>query len=132
LTIPREDTVVLYRTSHSFLFFSNLEYSPIVLYEAAAAGCSILATPAGNSEEILLLTKAGTIVPSRVRKQGFVTVKTWPTIRILRRLHRINRLQNKPLVNNQRTNLMQYSWQELAKKYLNLFEDLRQQKSHSR
>ncbi len=131
LEIPREDTVVLYRTSHSFVFFSNMEYSPIVLYEAAAAGLSAITTPAGNSEEILQRTQGGTIVPSWKTKHGFVVVKPWSAVLAFWRLHRANRARNKPLVNAPRMDLMNYSWQEIAKQYLQLFETVQQEKGRN-
>ena len=36
--LPREDVVALYKESDVFLFPSNVECSPIVLFEAMAAG----------------------------------------------------------------------------------------------
>ena len=48
------------------MFASNIEYSPLVLFEAAAAGLPVLTVPVGNSKEIIEWTKGGEICPAPV------------------------------------------------------------------
>lgn len=60
--LPRGDLVNLYKAADLFLFASQVEYSPLVLFEAAAAGTAFLASSAGNSQEIVNWTGGGKIV----------------------------------------------------------------------
>jgi L-malate glycosyltransferase len=59
--LPRPDLVRAFKASDLFVLASHVEYSPLVLFEAAAAGTPFLATPAGNAEEIVQWTSGGVI-----------------------------------------------------------------------
>jgi len=60
--LPRSELVNLYKAADLFVFASHVEYSPLVLFEAAAAGTAFIASPAGNSREIAQWTEAGCIL----------------------------------------------------------------------
>jgi glycosyltransferase involved in cell wall biosynthesis len=68
---PREELVQAYLTADLFVFASNIEYSPLVLYEAAAAGTPFLTVPVGNSEEIARWTGAGVVCPAPRDERGY-------------------------------------------------------------
>ncbi|CUA86812.1 Glycosyltransferase involved in cell wall bisynthesis [Chelatococcus sambhunathii] len=70
--LPREDLVKLYKNSDLFIFASNVEYSPLVLFESAASGTPFLTVPVGNAEEIARWTGGGLICPAVVDGMGFV------------------------------------------------------------
>lgn len=57
-----------------FVFASNVEYSPLVLFESAAAGTPFLTVSAGNSVEIAEWTGAGVVCPSTVDPKGYTRV----------------------------------------------------------
>lgn len=59
--LPRPELVEAYKAADLFAFASHLEYSPLVLFEAVAAGTPFLSTPVGNAAEIARWTGAGTI-----------------------------------------------------------------------
>lgn len=61
--LPREDLVNLYKAADLFVLASHVEYSPLVLFEAAAAGTAFLASSAGNSAEIADWTGGGKVIP---------------------------------------------------------------------
>ncbi len=61
--LSRQELIQAFYRSDLFVFTSKIEYSPLVLYEAAAAGVPFLSTPAGNAKEIANWTKGGWIVP---------------------------------------------------------------------
>ena len=65
MELSRVDTVALLRRADLFLFPSNLECSPIVLFEAMAAGVPFLASDVGNSREIVRRGRGGRILPTR-------------------------------------------------------------------
>lgn len=72
--LVREDVVSLYKTANLFVTASHVEYSPLVLFEAAAAGTPFLSSAAGNSQEIAQWTRGGTVVPRALKDSAEVSV----------------------------------------------------------
>ncbi|MCX2724544.1 glycosyltransferase family 4 protein [Roseibium salinum] len=72
--LKRRDLVKLLFTSNLFVFASKTEYSPLVLFESAAAGTPILTVPVGNAEEILSWTKGGYLCPCEKDEVGNTNV----------------------------------------------------------
>ena len=72
--LPRQDVVQAYLTADLFVFASVVEYSPLVLFEAAAAGTPFLTVPVGNSEEIARWTGGGIVCPAPVDERGYTRV----------------------------------------------------------
>jgi len=62
--LDRSDLISCYFESDLFVFASNIEYSPLVLFEACAAGLPFITVDVGNSVEIVKWTKGGVICPS--------------------------------------------------------------------
>lgn len=60
---PREDVVSAYHSADLFVFGSEIECSPIVLFEAAASGTPFLSSACGNATEIAEWTGCGKILP---------------------------------------------------------------------
>lgn len=69
---PRQDVVAAYQAADLFLFGSNVEYSPLVLFEAMAAGLPFVTTACGNASEIIAWSGGGVLVPSNRREDGTV------------------------------------------------------------
>ncbi|MBT8593994.1 glycosyltransferase family 4 protein [Polynucleobacter paneuropaeus] len=76
LDLPRTELIEAYQEADLFVFASIIEYSPLVLFEAAASGTPFLSVPVGNSEEIALWTQGGVICPAKKDKQGYTRVDT--------------------------------------------------------
>lgn len=72
--LPREDLVNLYKAADLFVLASHVEYSPLVLFEAAAAGTAFLASSAGNSAEIADWTGGGKVMPRERATSAEVSV----------------------------------------------------------
>lgn len=68
---PRDELVQAYMAADLFVFASNIEYSPLVLFESAAAGTAFLSVPVGNAEEIARWTGAGLICPADKDSRGY-------------------------------------------------------------
>lgn len=69
--LSRPDTIQAFLAADLFVFASNIEYSPLVLFEAAAAGVPFLTVPVGNSPEIVQWTGGGVLCPAPIDKRGF-------------------------------------------------------------
>ena len=72
--LTRTELVQAYLNSDLFVFASHIEYSPLVLYEAAAAGLPFLTVPAGNSAEIAAWTGGGVVCPAPQDERGYTQV----------------------------------------------------------
>lgn len=74
--LPRPELIQCYFSADLFVFASRIEYSPLVLFEAAAAGLPFLTTPVGNAREIAEWTGAGLVCPATVDERGYTFVDT--------------------------------------------------------
>jgi glycosyltransferase involved in cell wall biosynthesis len=74
LDLPRDELVQAFKNADLFVFASNIEYSPLVLFESAAAGTPFLSVPVGNAEEIAEWTGCGIICPGKVDSKGYTRV----------------------------------------------------------
>jgi len=69
--LPRSQLIQAYLNADLFVFASNVEYSPLVLFEACAAGLPFLSVPVGNSVEIATWTGGGEICPAETDSRGY-------------------------------------------------------------
>lgn len=72
LDVPRQETVQAFIDADLFVFASNIECSPLVLFEAMASKTAFLTTPAGNAEEIIKWSQGGILLKSTKREAGLV------------------------------------------------------------
>jgi glycosyltransferase involved in cell wall biosynthesis len=72
--LKRSDLVQAYMTADLFVFASRIEYSPLVLYEAAAAGTPFLTVPVGNADEIVRWTGGGLLCEAAKDSFGYTRV----------------------------------------------------------
>jgi glycosyltransferase involved in cell wall biosynthesis len=63
--LPRHDLLALYSAANLFVFASHVEYSPLVLFEASAAGLPFITSSAGNSKEIVQWLEGGLIIEAK-------------------------------------------------------------------
>jgi glycosyltransferase involved in cell wall biosynthesis len=117
VNLPRGQVIDLFKTTNLFVFASNIEYSPLVLFEAAAAGTPFLTVPVGNAEEIALLTGAGVVCPAP--KDGYGYTRVEPAILA----EAMTRMMNDPTLLSQlgqagRVNWEQkFTWDSIASQY---------------
>jgi len=64
-TLDRQETVAAYKEADLFLFPSNIECSPIVLFEAMASKTPFLTTDVGNAQEIIKWSGGGILLPTK-------------------------------------------------------------------
>lgn len=69
---PRDWVLDLYFHADLFVFCSMIECSPLVLFEAMAAGLPFVSVDVGNAAEIAEWSGAGVVVPSPRRDDGLV------------------------------------------------------------
>ena len=88
-SLGREETVSAYKSSDIFLFPSNTEMSPIVLFEAAAAKLPFLSTDVGNAREIAKWTGDGLILSTIGEKRPFIIDDIYEPIQLLKEIIRL-------------------------------------------
>lgn len=70
LSLPREEVVAAYRAADLFVFGSAIECSPLVLFEAMAAGTPFLTLDVGNAAEIARWSGSGRVLPTTRLARG--------------------------------------------------------------
>jgi len=67
---PRKEVVAALHAADLFVFGSNIEYSPLVLFEAMAASTPFLSLACGNAAEIASWGGGGVIAPTIQKENG--------------------------------------------------------------
>lgn len=122
--LPRAEVVQAYLNSDLFVFASHIEYSPLVLYEAAAAGLPFLTVPVGNAQEIAEWTGGGVVCPAARDERGYTQVD--PAVLA----EKISGLAaDRPLLANlgqtgHQAWLERFTWETIVDKYEAIFTDL--------
>lgn len=122
--LPRERLIQAFRQADLFVFASNIEYSPLVLFEACAAGLPFLTAPVGNSAEIVEWTQGGELCEASVDERGFTRVE--PGV-LARRIEDMAKDQDKLVRlgrNGKEASQRRFNWHQLADEYESLFERL--------
>jgi L-malate glycosyltransferase len=122
--VDREHTVDAYREADLFLFPSNIECSPIVLFECAAAKLPFIATDVGNSAEISKWTGGGLIVPTKKDDQGFSHADISQATKMLNDLYSNEKLREEMASRAFESWQKHYSWEIIAKRYEELYKEL--------
>jgi glycosyltransferase involved in cell wall biosynthesis len=124
--LSRMNTVAAYKAADLFLFPSNIECSPIVLFECMASKTPFLTADVGNSREITTWSQSGVVLPTRKDNSGFGLshVDVDAGAKILESI-----AKNKIRRNNMQENGFtvwkeKYSWEKIAKEYENLYTGL--------
>ncbi len=72
LDLPREYVVSAYLAADLFVFGSNIEYSPLVIFEAMASKTPFISTCCGNVDEIIRWGEGGLIIDTKSKSDGLV------------------------------------------------------------
>lgn len=129
--ISRKETLQALAEADMFLFPSNVECSPIVLFEAMASKTPFLATEVGNIKEIIRWSNSGILLPTiRERKKiNFGKAKIDESSKILEDIL-INKDERKKLAENgYNAWLKNFTWEKIIENYEKLFVRLLENKS---
>jgi glycosyltransferase involved in cell wall biosynthesis len=124
LNLSRTDTISLYKTADLFLFPSNIECSPIVLFECGAAKLPFLSSDVGNSKEIISWTQGGELMKTYKDNNGNSHVHIEEASNQLMNLY-CDSLKRKTLgENGYKSHLSTYNWESITDKYEELYTSL--------
>lgn len=125
--LPREELVQAFLNSDLFVFASKIEYSPLVLFEAAAAGLPFLTVPVGNAIEIAAWTGGGLVCPASSDLEGFTRVAPAVLADHMSRLAADEVLRASLSREGRRNWSEHYTWEAVTDKYEALFVQLIEQ-----
>jgi len=120
-SFTREETVCLYQQSDLFLFPSNIECSPIVLFEAMASQTPFLVTDVGNSKEIIDWSQGGMLLPTKIDKKGYSKVDINKASKILTNIYYNKEILNKLKKSGFNSWLENFSWEKISKDYEKMY-----------
>lgn len=123
LDLDRDKLVDLYKQADIFLFTSNIECSPLVLFEACASKTPFLSTDVGNTKEIADWTKGGIIIKTK-KKHNYASVDVESGIKELKRLSSDPDLRLKLANSGYKSWKQKFQWQHVADKYEKLYLEL--------
>jgi glycosyltransferase involved in cell wall biosynthesis len=126
---PREDVVAAYHAADLFLFGSNIECSPIVLFEAMASRTPFISSACGNAEEIATWSGSGTIIPTRHDEKGFATASLSDMARAVERMLADPSERERQAEAGYRAWRRDFTWETIAEQYERVY--LNQQKAQS-
>lgn len=122
--VKRDEVRDLLKMADLFVFFSNIECSPLVLFEAAAAGVPFVASAAGNSAEIAEWTGGGIIAKSHKAPNGRVAVDLNDAITQITKLA-YNPIKRKAIGKTAHATWKKdFTWEKLTGNYIKLYESL--------
>lgn len=118
----RAETVDLLKLAEVFLFPSNVEASPLVLFEACAAHTAFLSTDVGNAREIVKWTGGGEIMPTKRDEVGDSHADIQGSAQALAYLMKNTKHRHALAEKGYTAWNKKYRWDVIAKQYIKLYE----------
>jgi glycosyltransferase involved in cell wall biosynthesis len=122
--LNRAETVAAFQAADLFLFPSNIECSPIVLFEAMAGKTPFLVTDVGNSAEIIGWTGAGELLPTTHDEAGYSHADIDRGAVQLRELVADRGKRERMALAGYQAWREKYSWEKIVKQYEVLYLNL--------
>lgn len=120
VNLPREELCSLYAAADLFVFASHVEYSPLVIFEAAAAGAPVLVSSAGNSREIISwLGGGGVVLEANAESNAMVSADELAT-QMERMLADKQRLKDMGACNRRTVFEKGFTWEKIVLQYYRL------------
>jgi glycosyltransferase involved in cell wall biosynthesis len=126
--LPRKELTQAFMSADLFVFASNIEYSPLVLFEAAAAGTPFLTVNVGNAAEIAQWTGAGVMCPSVMDTKFYTKVDENVLAQAMTALMEQNDLLKNLGTAGKLNWLRSHTWEKITDQYELLFNHLKQKK----
>jgi glycosyltransferase involved in cell wall biosynthesis len=132
LELDRAETVEAFFAAELFMLLSQIECSPLVLFEAAAAATPFIASDVGNSREIADWTGAGLIAPGKLHESGLTFVDVAATAELVEKLYADPGRRRAMAESGRRTVLERFTWDRVVDQYEALYAQIANMKAMSR
>lgn len=123
-SLERKETVAAYQEADLFLFPSNIECSPIVLFECMASQTPFLTTDVGNSSEIIAWSRGGELLPTLKSVHGFCRADIKGSAALLEQLYYEPDRRFQMAANGYKAWISNFTWEKIALRYENMYEEL--------
>ena len=121
---PRRDVVAAYQSADLFVLGSNIEYSPLVLYESMASKTAFVTLACGNSEEIVRWSGGGIVALTIQKREGYMDGEPAVLASVIDSLLN-NRPEMERLANAGHSAwLKRFTWENIVLKYEALYHSL--------
>ena len=117
LDLHRTDLIQAYFAADLFVFASHVEYSPLVLFEAAAAGTPFITSNAGNAKEIIHWLGGGFMMKDSANPEGFRIINPQSLADEIAALMNQKSLLEKTGKKLKESWQKDYTWDVIAKRY---------------
>lgn len=122
--LDRQQTVDAFKSADLFLFPSNIECSPIVLFEAMAAGVPFLSSDVGNAAEIAEWSGTGKILPTTRSEIGWGVVDIDGSARMLDEFASDRQKLKETGRKGRDVWKSRFTWQKITEQYAKLYNEL--------
>ena len=124
LNPPRPDVVAAYHAADLFVFGSNIECSPLVLFEAMASKTPFATVACGNAEEIVNWGHGGILLPTIHRSGGMVDAKPETMARAIEDLIMNPEERHRLAESGYQAWRERFTWDKLAGEYERLYQNI--------
>lgn len=121
---PRTDVVAAFQAADLFVFGSNIECSPIVLFEAMASKTPFITTRCGNSSEIADWSKSGIVLPTQENENGSVTAQPQDLAYAIEELIHNSQMRKQLAENGYSAWRARFTWEKIAGDYEQLYRQV--------
>lgn len=121
-SLSREETIAAYKAADLFLFPSNIECSPIVLFESMASETPFLTSEAGNAQEIIEWSGGGMLLPTNIDEQGYSRVDINKSVTLINEVYQNNELRKKMALYGFEAWKDKFTWEKITEKYLAIYQ----------
>ncbi len=122
--LERTETVEAFREADLFFFPSNVECSPIVIFESMAAGVPFLASDAGNTSEIIKWSNGGWLLPGDKMKNGWAQVNISESIKVLEKVCADRAAMKLAGASGRKAWKEKFTWKKIVQQYIELYQTL--------
>jgi glycosyltransferase involved in cell wall biosynthesis len=122
--LSRQQTVAAYHDADLFLFPSNIECSPLVLFECMASRTPFLSTDVGNATEIAGLSGSGRILPTNKDSHGYSRAELNGSIKMLELLYDDAQLRRTMAESGFSAWRERFTWENVAERYEEMYSEL--------
>lgn len=124
ISLSREETVAAYKAADLFLFPSNIECSPLVLFECLASQTPFLATDAGNVAEIIEWSDGGRLLPTCKDRRGFSRVDIIKAVPMLEEVIENHAQREVMRAAGYKAWLERFTWEKIVEQYEQVYSRL--------
>ena len=122
--LTRQETVSAYKAADLFLFPSNLECSPVVLFECMASRTPFLTSDVGNTKEIIDWCDSGMLLPTKKLPNNFSRVVLDKSAALVEMIHNNKSLRKKMSENGFTAWKNNFNWEKITADYEVIYKRL--------